>query len=409
MGNRTLSLIIPTLDRPHFLKRALEYLEKQKCSHPVLVADSSGEPARTINQSTIESVSATLQVEHRRYEHGASPEHKIADTLSAVDSRYSVLCADDDFVIPRTIDRCVEFLESHPDYETAAGLVSNLYSVEPSAGNRLLAGIAPGISQSKLWTSPTTPRPSLTIENEHPCARVCAHLLNYHPTFYSVHRRENHLSNIQAAAEFAGDYLFGELMASVLSVIQGKKKHINEPYIIRPLRPDNSTIMQARKQTYDITEDDFSQRYARFRNKLVQILVAIRAASPENARDAINDAFSGFAGQNLIRRELLRANQPKKNSLAQAARQLDRIEKILQALPRSVFQRHLLLDMIRAPIQYARLLYCEEKWISDDNYLPMQRLLSRSSPYQRDFQLIYDHVTSYISECPLLSVPVNVS
>jgi hypothetical protein len=205
------------------------------------------------------------------------------------------------------------------------------------------------------------------------------------------------------ASEFGGDYLFGEIMPSVLSVIQGKKKHLDEFYIIRPLHPDDSTDRLVGRQTYGVAENGFSQRYARFTNSIVQVLVASGNISPEEARRAINDAFARFAAQNLIYgRNVRTERRPTGKTFAQAARQFRRIAQLFRMLPQPV-PEHGFLSMIRAPCRYAKLLYYEGKWVST-NYTSFDRLLRKRSQSQADFQLIYDLLTSHASECPLLTI-----
>jgi len=38
-----------------------------------------------------------------------------------VDTKYVAICADDDFIFPRGLERCIRFLDAHPDYSSVQG------------------------------------------------------------------------------------------------------------------------------------------------------------------------------------------------------------------------------------------------------------------------------------------------
>jgi glycosyltransferase domain-containing protein len=208
------------------LERLLLYLRQVNCPHQVVVADSSSARGRDSNSTVIASVQDHLNIEHQLHDPETGFFPKIARALGKTDSKYSVICADDDFLVPGTVEECARFLEHNPDYAAARGLILSIY---PS-------NIAPSIS--KLWTHRLSQH---TIDNADPSQRLHEHLREYEATFYSVYRRTQLMRNMELASKRTRDYRFGELLLSCLGIIQGKLKHLNMLHGIRPYNPDSTT------------------------------------------------------------------------------------------------------------------------------------------------------------------------
>ena len=66
----SLSLVLPTCNRPQFLRRVLRYYQACRFSHRILVADSSEASVAEANRDVIDSVRRTLSIEHRLYDPG---------------------------------------------------------------------------------------------------------------------------------------------------------------------------------------------------------------------------------------------------------------------------------------------------------------------------------------------------
>jgi glycosyltransferase domain-containing protein len=196
------------------------------CPHQVVVADSSSARGRESNSTVIASVKDYLNIEHQLYDPEIGFFLKITRALEQTNTKYSVICADDDFVVPGTVEECAHFLEDNPDYSAAHGLILSMY---PS-------NIAPSIS--KLWTHRLSQH---TIDNADPSQRLHEHLREYEATFYSVYRRTQLMRNMELASKRTRGYQFGELLLSCLGIIQGKLKHLSMLHGIRPYNPDSTT------------------------------------------------------------------------------------------------------------------------------------------------------------------------
>lgn len=103
------SIVIPTYKRHNFLTRALDYYKD--CGLSIFIADST--PERFKNESK-------FQCNYFHYPN-LHVFQKILEVLKKIKTPYIVFCADDDFIVPSTILKCVEFLEKNKEYSVAEG------------------------------------------------------------------------------------------------------------------------------------------------------------------------------------------------------------------------------------------------------------------------------------------------
>ena len=121
-----LSLVIPTFQRPSYLKRKLFHLKLQSCNFKILILDTSAGRFLNQNKKTIKFYSSKLDINY----YVISPNHfnfpkKIYHALTLVKTKYSVLTFDDDYVNILTLQDCVSFLENNTEFVAANGIVLN--------------------------------------------------------------------------------------------------------------------------------------------------------------------------------------------------------------------------------------------------------------------------------------------
>jgi glycosyltransferase domain-containing protein len=361
----------------------------------IVVADSSPFPVCETNQKIVTSAHDDLNIRYNRYSPDTYIPSKIAQALGTVDSKYSVLCADDDFIVPRAIEQCVQFLESNPDYEVVHGHSMRVCAGELMTDDGLLtfSPVEPGTEKSKLWSCDLSQG---TIDNVDPSIRLHEHLFSYAATFYSVHRRLNLMRNMQFSANLTRDIWFGELLPSCLSTIQGKVKRLSILHQVRPYNPPDSARDWIDQISPDfptlLISDDFSQRYAQFRNCLSQELATITAKPIAEAKNIVNRAFLAY----LTHVILIPTSQGKNfqhgmTTFERTIRRARKATQILHVAANSAFFDHKLVTMIRSPRKFARMAYVEQA-MSARGYIPVDRLLNVRSSFHADFFPIYEYL-----------------
>src|SRR5262249_11325959 len=115
--------LVPTYNRPGELARLLRYLSRQPVRFPVLVLDSSDEPAAMRNAGAMRG----LDLDARRiaFEPAISPWEKFSRGSEAVTTECCALCADDDLVLTDALPALVNFLTEHAEASAAHGWYFN--------------------------------------------------------------------------------------------------------------------------------------------------------------------------------------------------------------------------------------------------------------------------------------------
>ena len=207
------TLIIPTYNAPHYLKRILTFYSRYGPEFKIIVGDSSLDKNKKENKKIISSFTE-LEIEYRdEYKTETNPHNKFADLVKQVKTKYVVFCAEDDFVLPNGIKRAIEFLEKNKDFVIAQGDYINFCIID-----------------GRFQWEPGYKYNSIIFNNAK--YRSFLHLSNYSiPTVYGVFRTESlkriyqEMTNSKIDTRF-----FGELFPSILTLVYGKLKYLNILY-----------------------------------------------------------------------------------------------------------------------------------------------------------------------------------
>ena len=134
VANVGCAIVVPTYDRPNYLRRILSYYDQYTRGSNVIVADSSSTDNEEINRKSVASMS-NINIRYVSYPPEINALAKIADVLGYVDAKYCVLCADDDFITPNGISQSADFLDGNPDFTVAHGRYVS-FRLEKSRGGK---------------------------------------------------------------------------------------------------------------------------------------------------------------------------------------------------------------------------------------------------------------------------------
>lgn len=117
-----IAIIIPTLNRSKYLRRALEFYQRMDFDGIIYVADSSDPEEAQKNNAIIADHNGHLYINY----HWIPAPHDGAATTTLNKAlhdsvRYVTFAGDDDFQVPIGLKRCAEFLDTHPDYVACHG------------------------------------------------------------------------------------------------------------------------------------------------------------------------------------------------------------------------------------------------------------------------------------------------
>jgi len=222
--NQLITIVVPTNNRPDCVKRLLAYYSACQLNQSIIIADGSSEEIRIVNRETVYSFSGLRILYLDRYPPDTRFNDRLSDALERVNTSYCVICADDDFITPEGMNQSVDFLESNPDFSVAHGFYMCFYLESTESGKNALR-----------WRTIYTHE---SIISPDPSVRAIKQLSEYATaTFYAVHKTEflkwawaETLKHTEDT-----DILFGELLASTLTLVYGKMKCLDIMYSVKDL------------------------------------------------------------------------------------------------------------------------------------------------------------------------------
>lgn len=241
--NNKVDLIIPTYNRPDFLRRILGYYDSYSVNFNIIIADSSSNNNKKLNKKIV-SYFPNLKIQYiDKFPQNLASHLKFGEMVKYAKSKYCIFCPDDDFIIPNGINQAVDFLEKNTDYSTAHGTYISFYLYKNLLGYK------------NLWWRFIYPFRS--IESPNPIERLRLHFINYYQVLWAVRRtyvvKQVYRKFLKSKAD---PYLFGELLPDMLTLIYGKMKRLNSFYAARQAFSTSygywpSLIDAIKSRTYD--------------------------------------------------------------------------------------------------------------------------------------------------------------
>lgn len=205
MNAGSVTCLVPTHNRPHFLRRWLRFYQNFPPGFAVLVVDSSAPAAAAENQALVAAPGGAIAVSYLHLPFNFY--QKLAQGLELVKTPYVTLCADDDIIMPDAVQRSADFLEQHPEYGSALGRTVKVYPRRRWFAFQRLKGYS--------------------IEHSDPLSRCRQMARNFFTNFYAVHRTTSLRSDfrlVAAGSDGTANDAVGEALLSQLSVIGGRVK-----------------------------------------------------------------------------------------------------------------------------------------------------------------------------------------
>jgi glycosyltransferase domain-containing protein len=283
---------------------------------------------------------------------GLNDTQAISELLNVAKEPYAAVCGDDDFLVPASLEKCVQFLKGHQDYSAAHGVGAYCpVDIEASRGER-------------VWSFRYGLR---SVEQESGTNRLLHYIANYFPVVFSVRRTEMMREGFSIARSLP-DRHFRELLPASLAVVGGKAMQLDCFYLVRGIHQRQHALDQ-----FDwVTGPDWQRSYEGFREPLSKALARQDTITLDEARQVVKEAFSGYLARKMLehmRTGYGRAVTPRRSRFIKIGRSVPLLRGTWRQL-RSIF------------------LKAEERKYS------LGALLRPSSPYHADFLPIYRAITA---------------
>ena len=345
------SILIPTMNRPEFVVRLLEYYNLVKSKHPIYIGDASN----SINKNKLlEKINAYKSVLDVNYFHW--PNFNDLETLDELVKQskedYCAYIGDDDFLIPNSLEICANFLEKNLDYRTAQGKAMIFHFKETGPyGKTFFSG--------EYWKNNS-------IENDKSSERFLEFGKNYWTPVFSVKRRNEFLKDL----EFYGnmpDKNFGELISNFTFISRGKSKFLDCLYLIRQGHNERYLMKSG---TNWVKSPNWNRSLQICIKSLSSIISKEDQISYKKANYIVNKVFDDI--------------------IVRSIKKDDKISENLFNKAKNLFKNHVLFsDLLISLYRNLQAFLFPKKF--EMSHL---RILKKNSKYYKDFKPIYKVITN---------------
>lgn len=257
-----LTIIIPSRNRHSYLKRAIAYAET--LPYRIIVADSS---ATAINDLQIKAANV-------EYHHLGAIDYtdKLNFCLSKVTTPYTMLCADDDFLIKDGVESCISFLEKNKSFVCCQGKTISFLSKEKEI----------------LFSEMYSPN-SFAVSSSNFEERVVDYYHPYRPIFYAVHRTENLRKAFSIKVQPLNLNLTEYAMAFI-SAVNGEWKLLTELYHFREQLPLSAGAVHQTLQQSISNKNEFDK----FQLLLKTYLIKEKEITDDIATKILKQSLSSY-------------------------------------------------------------------------------------------------------------------
>lgn len=275
------TVVVPTLNRPHFVSRMLRVFLDMGFGGHLLIGDSSTADHFDETQDVIATLQPSFRVTHRACP-GLPMAECVGHLASAIDTPYVVLMPDDDLPVAATLQACAQFLDQHPAYSSAGG-------------HAILAEVAEGSHGHVRWTASY---PIYRLEANTAAERLIALCQAYSVLLYAVSRTDQFVKRFQPAAraELSDIAFAAELLPVCLQAVQGKVRMLPRLFVVRQVHRQR----YLRLGIFDwITQPDWASSYQVFEHQVAQEMVRQDGLKLEEARAIVKRAFQLYVIRKL--------------------------------------------------------------------------------------------------------------
>lgn len=273
MNISSFTVLIPAHNRPERLKRLLDYYLSFNVK--IIVSDSSDTVFPYLDQYKEQISYVSFPKQPLAY--------KLYQSLDLIKTPYVVMCADDDFIVPRAVDQVVEFLNQHQDYASGQGIYC-VYKINGDKTNFYLD--YPHMLNED-------------IDEQTAVGRVQHLMNNYFQYYYAVFRTEVFCAAIQSTVEDQRNTKIVNLnlLEIYLSLYATAwDKHIVLPcfYAAREEAMADSAALITDGLNSIVRQNKYREQYAYFTQTLSSLIATKDGISINKAKRSLRSAIKAY-------------------------------------------------------------------------------------------------------------------
>lgn len=359
-----ITILIPTLNRPEFLYRALRYYAEARFGGVISIGDSSDSINSANNLSSIEKVKSRVNVDYRHYDKEKYDIGSVMkDQIDRVETPYAAVCCDDDFLNVNGVEQCVSFLNDHPHYASARGIRLNFALTN-------MDSVYGSIDQLQYV-------PSLDLEDDFASARWAAYINCNTATAYNVHRKETFQKMWHHIDHFSTYDIRYELFPCSVSCLSGKVRNLDVLYNVVQ-QHHGSVSCSGRITIYDaLMSEGWSSDVKNFCDYISRELVEKENWREADARSFFKKEFEKYLFSHFLYQA---GSDNKKIDIDRITNMAIRIRTFVRNSPRLyAFLRR----MMTRKVDISSMYKC-----ASFRHVSVASIMSPSSPYRADFSTL---------------------
>jgi glycosyltransferase domain-containing protein len=255
------SLLIPTMNRSRFIRRALCFYRDLGFSGEILIGDSSNKDEYLASQAAVKEVGEDLTVKHIFLPANEFPTCAavVKHLISLAETEYLAQFGDDDILLPKGVKACIDFLDEHQDYVAACGAKRLEFS---------LSGKAEAYGEVDNLRLVQEPQ----LDSCEFQQRYVSYMRNAIAPSYSVFRKEVLEYAYKDLDKATTRYIGPELLAGSLAVVQGRIKQLNLFTLMFQIHDDHHFSWH-KSSLFDLFFDEgFGRTITIFRDSVVKAM-----------------------------------------------------------------------------------------------------------------------------------------
>jgi len=292
-----LTIILPTYNRDSKLYRLLRYFDSVNFNPKIVILDSGSSQEK---KAELRILLKSDNIHYYKFEN-IPPMDKLCQGINYITTPYATFCADDDFISPSALTKCIEFLETNTEYYSVQGKYMAFW-----VKNKHLARVHPTYYQGK----------DLDIDSFDLSNRLKKYFSLYTPIFYTLCRAE--LLKVFSEKIRAAELLslpvinLSEIFLAFIALIWGKHKVLPNLYCAReglmPYVPSKALSVAMLLQ-----HSEYSDVASRFYSTLESVIVEKYSIPRSKARlqvlagiDAYLNSYIPKVKSGIIKRDASR-------------------------------------------------------------------------------------------------------
>lgn len=356
MNGRLLSnagIFIPTMNRVDFVIRQLHYYSSVGCPHTIYIGDSSSKEESEKIADEIQKLGDKIKAKYYYLPRYSSWQAHLY-LITQVEEEYICYSGDDDYQIPNTVTKCIEFLQTNPEYTTASGHAVSFRLKESGPYGNL----------ERLSNYPRR-----QIEDNTARERIINFFNKYYVTHFSVNRTQEMIKYWQSSEKIKEHHFQSEILPTSMPLIYGKSKIIDALGFIRQMHNRRITS----NNTYDwLISPEWNEAYKIFEGIMAKNISEKDNISREEGVKIIKQAVWAYLKENLSKEyEIYNPIPKKENQIKYLAHDIRSKTTKMFPFLKQIYRMH-----IKPKIKGGRELNFE--------------VLQPNSEYYRDFKPVMD-------------------